>query len=191
MNLSLLRNARPSPGVARRHSLLHPECPIEQTLRGNDSETQGQLMREPWSHKIRPDGTLFVADHSGLRLLARSERSLEAAVEPLKRRFGTRLTVNAPGVRYAFGVPTLEPYMMVLINGPARHLSVIRDDFLRRRGRIKRLDERGPFILEGEAPLAALLGYRQWLRDLIQDEAYVGLRLSRYLPIDDDGPRAA
>jgi translation elongation factor EF-G len=62
---------------------------------------------------------------------------------------------------------------------------------LRRRGRIKRLDERGPFILEGEAPLAALLGYRQWLRDLIQDDAYVGLRLSRYLPIDDDGPRAA
>jgi hypothetical protein len=191
MNLSLLRNARPSPGVARRHSLLHPECPIEQTLRGNDNETRGQLVREPWSHKIRPDGTLFVADHSGLRLLARSERALDGAVEPLQHRFGARLTVNAPSVRYAFGVPTLEPYMMVLINGPARHLSVIREDFLRRRGRIKRLDQRGPFILEGEAPLAGLLGYRRWLRDLIQDDPYVGLWLSRYLPIDDDGPRAA
>ena len=191
MNLSLLRNSRPSPGFARRHSLIHPECPIEQMLRSDDTETRVQLMREPWSHKIRPDGTLFVADHSGLRLLGRSERALDAAVEPLQRRFGARLTVNAPSVRYAFGVPTLEPYMTVLINGPARYLPVIQGDFLRRRGRITRLDQRGPFILEGEAPLAGLLGYGQWLRDLIQDDPCVGLWLSRYLPIDDDGPRAA
>ena len=183
--------SRPSPGFARRHSLIHPECPIEQTLRSDDAETQGQLMQRALVAKIRPEGTLFVADYNGLRLLGRSERALDAAVEPLQRRFGDRLVVDAPSVRYAFGVPTLEPYMTVLINGPERYLPVIQRDFLRRRGRIKRLDQRGPFVLEGEAPLASLLGYGQWLRDLMEDDPYVGLWLSRYLPIDDDGPRAA
>jgi hypothetical protein len=191
MNLSLLKNSRPSSSLARGHSLIHPECPIEQTLRSEDAEIRGHLMHEPWSHKSRPDGTLFVADYSGLRLLGRSEHVLDAAVEPLRRRFGVQLVVDPPSVRYAFGVPTFEPYMAVLINAPERYLPVIRGDFLRRRGRIKHLDHRGPFILEGEAPLACLLGYGQWLRDLMQDNPYVALRLSRYLPIDDDGPRAA
>jgi len=191
MNLSLLKNSRPSSSFARGYSLIHPECPVEQTLRSDDAETRGQLMHELWSHKSRPDGTLFVADYSGLRLLGRSERALDAAVEPLQRRFRVRLVVDAPSVRYAFGVPTLEPYMAVFVNGPERYLPVIQADFLRRRGRIKRLEQRGPFILAGEAPLACLLGYAQWLRDLMQDDPYVGLRLSRYLPIDDDGPRAA
>ena len=191
MSPVLLRESRPSASFVRGRSLIHPDCPIEQTLRGDDAEAQGQLIQEPWSQSNRSDGTLFVADYDGLRLLGRSEEALNSAVELLKGRFGQRLVVDVPSVRYAFGVPTLEPYMRVLVNGPERYLPVIQRDLLRRRGRIKRVDRRRPFVLEGEAPLACLLGYGQWLRDLMQDDPHVGLRLSRYLPIDDDGPRAA
>jgi hypothetical protein len=191
MNLTWLRKDRPSLSSARRHSLIHAECPIERTLRSDHAETQGQLMQEPWSQGKRPDGTLFVADYNGLRLLGRSEGALDAAAEPLQRRFGHRLAADAPSVRYAFGVPTLEPYMSVLINGPARYLSIVKKDFLWRRGRIKRLNQEEPFILEGEAPLANLLGYERWLRGLMEKDPHVGLWLSRYLPIDDDGPQAA
>ena len=193
MNPILLRKSGPPSSVSRgRHSLIHPDCPIEQTLRSDDAETRGQLMQEPWSHKNRPDGTLFVADYHGLRVFGRSEGALNSAVEPLQRRFGHRLVVDAPSVRYAFGVPTLEPYMTVFVTGPERYLPVIQTEFLRRRGGITRLDQRGWFILEGEGPLAGLLGYGQSLDDLMQDgPGGVGLRLSRYLPIDDDGPQAA
>jgi len=192
MNPILLRKSRPSPSVSRGHSMIHPECPIEQTLRSDDAGTRDQLMQEPWSHKNRPDGTLFIADYHGLRLLARSEAALDAAVVPLQRRFEGRLVLDALSVRYAFGVPTLEPYMTVFVTGPERHVPVIQREFLRRRGRITRLDQRGWFILEGEGPLSGLLAYEQWLRDLMQgDPCGVGLRLSRYLPIDDGGPQAA
>jgi hypothetical protein len=81
--------------------------------------------------------------------------------------------------------------MAVLINGRTRYLSIIKKDFLERRGRISRLNQGEPFILQGEAPLANLLGYERWLRGLMEKEPHVGLWLSRYLPIDDDGPEAA
>jgi hypothetical protein len=191
MNLTWLRKDRPSLRSARRHSLMHAECPIEQTFRSDDAETQAELMREPWSQGKRPDGTLFVADYNGLRLLGRSEGALDAAVKPLQRRFEHRLAADPPSVRYAFGVPTLEPYMAVLIKGRAGHLSIVKKDLLRRRGRINRLNQGEPFILQGEAPLANLLGYERWLRGLMLEDSHAGLWLSRYLPIDDDGPQAA
>ena len=56
------------------------------------------------------------------------------------------------------------------------------------------MSERGNFVLEAEAPLAALLGYEQWLQELFADDwdgSYVGLWLSRYVPIDGNGPEAA
>jgi len=177
--------------LSRGHALIHAEYPIEQTLRGHDAEIQSLLMQEAWSRDTRPEGTLFVADYDGLRLLGRSEGALDAAVTPLRNRFGDRLVVDEPSVRYAFGVPTLEPYMTVLINAPTHCMSVIQRDFLQRRGRTNRLRRRISFVLEGEAPLASLLGYEQWIRESMTEVPYVGLCLSRYLPIDDDGPQAA
>jgi len=191
MNLTLPLPSQPRSRFARGHRLIHAEFPIEQKLRSADAETQSQLMEEPWSRGTRSEGTLFVAGYNGLRLLGRSERALDGAVEPLRRRFGDRLVVEPPSIRYAFGVPTLEPYMMVLINGSERFLPQIERDFLRRRGRIKRLAQHACFVLEGEAPLAGLLGYEQWIRESMTAVPYLGLWLSRYLPIDDDGPQAA
>ena len=190
MNLIWAKPSHPSFRSARGRPLIHADRPIEQTVRSNDTNTQSQLMQEPWS-RSNLECTLFVAGYNGLRLLGKSEGALDAAVEPLRRRFGDRLLVDAPSVRYAFGVPTLEPYMAVAISGPQRYLPVIQSDFLRRRGRVKRLQQGGPFVLEGEAPLASLLGYQQWLRDSMEDIFTVDMSLSRYLPIDDDGPRAA
>jgi len=191
MNMVWSKPFRTTSRFVRERSLLYADRPIEQRVRSNDASIQSQLMQEPWSRSNRLECTLFVAAYNGLRLLGKSEGALDAAVEPLRRRFGDRLVVDAPSVRYAFGVPTLEPYMTVAISGPHRYLAPIQTDFLRRRGRVKRVQYGGPFVLEGEAPLAGLLGYRQWLRDSLDDIPNLDLRLSRYLPIDDGGPRAA
>ena len=145
MNLIWSKLSRPSSGSARGRSLIHADRPIEQTVRSNDADTQSQLMQEPWSRSNRLEGTLYVADYNGLRLLGKSEGALNAVVEPLRRRFADRLLVDAPSVRYAFGMPTLEPYMAVVVSGRQRYLPVIQTDFLRRRGRVKRLQQGGPF----------------------------------------------
>lgn len=105
MLLTLQKPFRHPAPLGRRYALIHAECPIEQTLRSEDVETQGLLRQEPWSREARPKGTLFVADYDGLRLLAVSEGALDAAVEPLRHRFGHRLLVDPPSVRYAFGAP--------------------------------------------------------------------------------------
>ncbi len=135
----------------------HPEYPIEQTFGSDDPVTQQQLMRAA-RRTLETDSTLLVADYNGLRVLARSEAALDRVAESLRQRFGATLLVDAPAVRYAHLVPVLEPYMVVLVNAPVSDLAAVRNDFVGRRGRITRLVERGSFVLEGEAPLAQLLG---------------------------------
>jgi len=76
---------RPSSHVHRKHTLIHAEFPIEQTLRSEDAETQRLLMQEPWSPERRPEESLFVADYDGLRLLGVSEGALDT---DLRRRVG-------------------------------------------------------------------------------------------------------
>lgn len=96
MDLAHSNPSHLAPSVVHGHSLIHTERPIEQTLRGDDPETQCQLMQEPWSRNNRPEGTSFVADYNGLRLLRRSEGALDAAAESLQRRFGDRLESMLP-----------------------------------------------------------------------------------------------
>src|SRR5678816_3257240 len=95
-----------------------------------------------------PDHSLLVADHNGLRVLARSEAALSRVAEELQCRFGATLVVGTPAVRYADCEPVLESYMVVLINAPASHLAAVRKDFVGRRGRIVQLVERGSFVLK-------------------------------------------
>jgi hypothetical protein len=84
--------------------------------------------------------------------------------------------------------------MVVLVNAPASYLPAVRKDFVARRGRITRLVERSSFVFEGEAPLARLLGYHERIRDILGDswaESHIATWLSRYAPVDGDGPAAA
>ena len=169
----------------------HPEYPIEQTIRWTDEPTRAALLQEGWRRRSTPDDVLFVAHYDGLRILGPTERVLEHAVANLQRRYGNAL-VEPPSIRYIHGAHVLEPWMTILVNVPRHHGFVIEHDFVCRRGDIRRFDLHGAaFVLEGEAPLAELLGYTAWLEDVIKDEPSVAMWLSRYLPIDGDGPRAA
>ena len=193
MNLKLLQAPRREPRFAEPRMPTHPEYPIEQAFGSDDPITQQQLMQQASRGTPEPQ-TLLVADYNGLRVLARSEAALSRVAEVLRRRFGAMLLVGAPTVRYADCVPVLEPYMVVLVNAPASHLAAVRKDFVARRGRITRLVERGSFVLEGEAPLAELLGYYQHMREMLAEhweESNVATWLSRYVPVDGNGPAAA
>jgi elongation factor G-like protein len=188
------RLLQPSRFVAMRRApaLLHPECPIEQSLWSPDEAVQAALLAEIWRQgAFLADGVLLVPDPKSLRVLARSEAALREPVQALKTRHGARVIIEPPTVRYAHGAPVLEPWMTVLASGPAGHLRHVQGELGRRGATITRVEaQRDPFVLEAEAPLAQLLGYGEWL-----EEQAVGVEasvwLSRYRPIGGDGPRAA
>jgi hypothetical protein len=170
----------------------HPEYPIEQTVRWRQEQTRAALLREAWRRRSKPDEALYVADYDGLRILAPTERTLEHAVTSLRSAHGDALVVEPLSIRYIHGAVVLEPWMAVLLNVPDRYGFAVEHDFVRRRGDIRRFDQHGAaFVLEGEAPLADLLGYAEWLRGIMNDEPSLAMWLSRYLPIDSHGPRAA
>ena len=177
----------------RGSSMLHPECPIEQSVRGSEPDVQAQLLQEIWrQHWYIDDGALLVAEPKCLRVLARTEGGLRAPVEALRRRYGDGVVVEPPSVRYAHGAPVLEPFMNVLVSGPSRHLADVQKDLSRRRATIARLDRHPEaFVLEAEAPLGHLLGYREWLDARFDSGVDVSMWLLRYCPIEGDGPGAA
>jgi hypothetical protein len=190
MILSLFTRAPANPG---RHParLMHPECPIEQSVRGRDAPAREALIDEAWRRRSPASATLLVGDHRGLRILAPTEPALALALGELVLRHGEGLIVEPPTVRYVQGVPVLEPWMSETVNAPHAHADKLEEDFLARRGHLRRMSPvAGRMVLEGEAPLADLLGYDDWLAELTGEEPLVATALSRYLPIDR-GPRAA
>jgi len=193
MTPRLLQRFDARPATRRALSLMHPECPIEQSLRGADAGTQHALQQEIWhGSSFIADGALLIADPKCLRVLARTERALAGPVGKLRQRYAGKLVVEPPAVRYAHGAPVLEPYMIVLLCGPEDQLAIVQRDLAKRRSRITRLDRHaGLYVLEAEAPLANLLGYCDWAQTLTGGNTDVSMWLSRYLPIDDEGPYAA
>lgn len=184
--------AEPRADFRQRPRMLHPECPIEQSLHAADPAVQAKLMQEIWVRRSSSDeGALLVADPDCVRVLARTEGALRAPVEALRQRY-PNLVVEPPTVRYAHGAPVLEPYMSLLLCGAERYLPPVQKELAKRRSVIKRLDRQGGrFVLEVEAPLGNLLGLGDWLGARTNGAIDASTWLSRYLPIDDDGPFAA
>jgi translation elongation factor EF-G len=155
---------------------------------------QGELLREALHrHPPAGEGAMVVAESAGVRVLARSEGALRLVVGGLRERFRDGIVVGSPTVRYAHGTQMLEPWMVVLMSGPAHFLPLIQKDLSRRQARVLRVeDHRGPFVLEAEAPLANLLGYADWLDALVEGSADLSMWLARYVPVVvDDGPEVA
>jgi hypothetical protein len=177
----------------RGSSMLHPEFPIEQTVRGIEPGVQAQLLQEIWrQHWYIDEGALLVAEPKCLRVLARTEGGLRAPVEALRRRYGDGIVLEPPSVRYAHGAPVLEPFMNVLVAGRSRHFGEVQKDLGKRRAVLMRIDRHlDRFVLEAEAPLGHLLGYREHLDARFDGHCDASIWLSRYCPITDDGPEAA
>ncbi len=82
--------------------------------------------------------------------------------------------------------------MEVQLSGPDRHLSLVREEVGRRRGRAYGIDRNnGTFLLRAEAPLASILGYAAELHGATSGSVALRMRLIRYVRIDYNGPEAA
>lgn len=191
MILSLLAPQPDQRRVRAFAPLAHPEYPIEQTVRGRDPAMHALLVRSARRLCNRTDDVRYLEEPRGVRILGRSEGTLKHATARLAGRQPERVTVELPRVRYIHGAQVLEPWMDVLVNVPERYGRRIEQDFDDRRGTIRRVRRQGSAaVLEGEAPLASLLGYADWLQELTEAAPNVATWLSRYLPLDR-GPHAA
>jgi predicted membrane GTPase involved in stress response len=192
MNLtrSVLQTLQQREDAVRGPILMHPEFPIEQMLSSKDETVQSQLSQEIWRPRlVRAENTLYVPVSNGLRVLARNEDALQAAVAALRVRFGAALIIELPSVRYACAAQVLEPYMEVQLSGPDSHLALVRNGVGRRRGRTTAVyRHNGRFVLFAEAPMASLLGYADELDELTVGSVASRMQLKRYARIDDDGP---
>ena len=194
MNVKPIAARRPRPTYAEAPMPTHPESPIAQAFRSDEPLVQQQLMQQASQPAVEPEQALFVTDYNGLRVLGRSEPALNRVASALRRRLGAALVAGPPEVRYGDGDPVLEPYMVVLVHGPASCLAGVRDDLVARRGRIARVVDRSMFVLEGEAPLAHLIGYHERVREVLAEawsQSHVATWLSRYVPVEGHGPEAA
>jgi hypothetical protein len=194
MTVTLLTPRRPRPAPAATRTPMHSEYPIAQTFHSDDPAAQRQLMQRARRPVIEPEPAVVLTECNGLRALARSEAVLNRVAGTLRRRFGAALVAGPPEVRYFDGDPMLEPYMTVLVHAPAVHLARVCNDLLARRGRVTRVVERSMFVLEGEAPLAHLLGYYDRVHDMLaedRNQSHVATWLSRYAPMEGGGPEAA
>jgi hypothetical protein len=194
MNVKPIAARRPRPTHAEAPMPMHPDYPIAQSFRSDDPAAQQQLMQQASHPVVEPEQALLVTDYNGLRVLGRSEQALDRVAGTLRRRLGAALVAGPREVRYGNGDPVLEPHMVVLVHGPASCLARVREDLLARGGRIARVVDRSMFVLEGEAPLARLLGYRERMREMLAEswsQSHVATWLSRYVPVEDDGPEAA
>ncbi|MGH8801464.1 MAG: hypothetical protein ACREX6_04115 [Casimicrobiaceae bacterium] len=193
MTLELIDRLRVRSPFRLGPTLMHPECPIEQAVTSANFQVREALLREIWRRTPAHEyGTLLIAHPDRLRVLARTEALLRPAIDALADRYQREVDIHPPQVRYALGPPVLEPYMTLLLSGTIASLSQVQRDLNRRRAHVARIDhDDGRFTLEAEAPLAALLGYADWLEKSTFGEVDSNLWLSRYLPIDDQGPAAA
>lgn len=194
MTVKLLSTRRPPQRVADAATSTHPEYPVVQTFGSDDPAIRQELLQWATRESPAPEWVRLVTDPRGLRVLGRSEGALERVAGQLRQRFGEALVAGAPEVRYFDGMPPLEPYMVVLVSAPARHLARVREDFVARGGRIVRAVDRPTFVLEGEAPLARLLGYYRHVRELLANDrsrSHIATWLSRYVPLGGGGPEAA
>ncbi|MCC7326842.1 MAG: hypothetical protein IT521_08580 [Burkholderiales bacterium] len=193
VNLRVLEGKHSPEQVVHGATLMHPDFPIEQMVRGKDAATRSRLKQELWQLQRAPTEDIqYVAATDGLRVLARTENALQLAVAALCERFGATLSADVPSVRYVYGAQVLEPYMEIRLWGPVPHLDLVRHEVESRRGRILEIDHSvSGFLVRAEAPLARLLGCGAELDVATSGSVALSTRLTRYVRIDHDGPEAA
>jgi elongation factor G len=87
-------------------------------------------------------------------------------------------------IRHA-GPAVLEPIVDVQISAPSQSMGDIAGDLSGRRGRVSRTDSQGGGLttIEGQAPLAELVGYQSRLKSLTGGNGSFSVQLSHYDPV--------
>ncbi|MBO9514585.1 MAG: hypothetical protein J7549_10745 [Variovorax sp.] len=132
----------------------------------------------------KPERWLLVDDGEQFTLCATDEQTLEEAAPLVAAAFGGSVRFGAPRAHGALRVDDgtrLQPVMFVRVQVPIAHAAHVREELARRGAKVVEEDAQGErVVVRAEAPLAVLIGYRQFLRDTTQARFELWSWLARY-----------
>lgn len=167
---------------------MHPDMPIEQLVRRNDTRFQLGFATEARDKLPEADEFALQSSPDGLLVLARNEEGLAPPVGILRGIYGRRLDVDRPRVRLQLGgVQVKEPIMHVRICLPSRFYEAVARAMLGRGAVAAEEYGRGRYcVLRYEAPLANLLGLQPELARITKGGATHWIALSHYALVTRD-----
>ena len=170
---------------------MHRDYPLQRHARHRlETSLPEFIPRAKWLLKALDD-CLLEESRNGLTLLARNEEALETPVWMLREAFGAVLEWGPLQVRLT-GAPPRAPIMHVRVNVPAFREEPAKR-VLRRRSVAIFEESRGGTrcLLQGEAPLANLLGMGSDLKSVTLGRSLLWTRLARYETCSPDPEPAA
>ncbi len=170
---------------------MHRDYPLQRHARHRLETLQPAFIQcAKWLLRTRDD-CLLEESQNGLTLLARNEEALEAPVWVLREAFGGVLEWSPLQVRLT-GAPPRAPIMHVRVNVPASREEPAKR-VLRRRSVAILEESRGGTrcLLQGEAPLANLLGLGSDLKSVTLGRSLLWTSLARYETRSPDPEPAA
>lgn len=166
---------------------MHPDMPIEQLVRRNDTRFQLGFATEAREKLPEAEDFALRSVRDGLLVLARNEEGLAPPVRILREIYGSKLDVLRPRVRLIDGVQVKEPIMQVRISLQSRHLEAVARAMLGRGAMPTEEHARGRYcVLRYEAPLADLLGLQAELSRVTEGTATYWVALSHYALVTRD-----
>lgn len=136
----------------------------------------------------KPERYLLVDDGEQFTLCATDEQTLEEATPLVTAAFGSSARLGPPRAHCAVRAhddARLQPVMFVRAQVPSAHAAHVREELARRGARVVEEDAQGDrVVVRAEAPLAALIGYRKFLRDTTDARFELWSWLARYETTD-------
>ena len=168
--------------------------PVHQLIRSRAHAFQLAFAREAIARLGEPpEDLVYEPSHRGLDILGLEERMLAMPVEAISGWYGSTVVVGWPRVRYQLGETVQEPIMSLVVRGPRRLASRVKNDLLRRGSEAVDIEMYpNRFIVRTRATQAELLGYHSWLKKISEQRAHVYMWLSHYAPVQQGpGPAVA
>lgn len=124
-----------------------------------------------------------------LVVLAQTEEALERPLRIIRETYASQIRIGPATVRYRRGETLEEPYMAVRVLCAPDHLRSVEGELKARGALISESErKREPAVIQATAPLAALLGFPQWLADVTAARGHYSMWLSHYAPVPDRPP---
>lgn len=161
---------------------MYEDYPLQQSVRHRADVSQPAFVHRAKLLLKRADDCLVKPSRHGVALLARHEEALHGATSALRHAYGVALEVGPPQVRLR-GMPPHEPIMDIRVNVPVSREDAVKR-VLRRRSVVLLNESHGGTrcLLEGEAPLARLLGLGGDLKHVTLGSSLLWTSLARYEP---------
>lgn len=172
---------------------MHYQFPIEQIATTSQTRFQSGFARMAMYLLPKLDDVTYEPTSVGLRILGSDESALVIPAEILTQIYGEEIRLSKPRIRMVRDTDGVkEPVMNIRVSAPVSVKDRVLDDLSKRQSSIQEVDQQPEsVVIRGQAPLRALLGYRQVLAGMTANTANLWVWLSHYARVSPPDGDAA